>query len=47
MAFCLIILTALTIVMLSQSILMSENVECLKDKIFDWTSGINEYFSEN
>jgi hypothetical protein len=45
--FCIVILTALTIIMLSQSFLMSENVACITDRIFEVTTPINNFFASN
>jgi hypothetical protein len=30
--------------MLSQSFLRSEDVDCLEDSLFNWTTSINDYF---
>lgn len=42
-----VILGFLTVVTLTQSFLVSENIACIEDKVFNLTSKLNEYFSEN
>lgn len=39
--------TLLTVVSLTQSFLLNEKVACIEDKLFDWTSQVNNYFAEN
>jgi hypothetical protein len=42
-----IILAFLTVITLTQSFLVSENVGCIEDKIFNMTENLNKFFQQN
>lgn len=43
----LVILAFLTIVTLTQSFLLAENIACIEDKVFNITGSLNDYFASN
>lgn len=42
-----VILGFLTVVTLTQSFLISENIACIEDKVFNMTTKLNNYFQHN
>ena len=47
MAVVIIILAVLTFVALESSLIMSPELDCIQDKIFDLTSNLNNYFAQH
>lgn len=43
----MLILSLLTFTMLSQTLLMSEQVDCMRDVLFEHTASLNNYFAQN
>ena len=43
----LLMLGMLTVVTLTQSFLVTEKIPCIEDKVFMWTTIINDYFAAN